>query len=112
MGQLPTRALSYRIREVRLLRQMTAEQLSERIGMAVESLGHIECGNRRPSLPVLYAISETLDVSLDYLTGRATSPETRIIRNEVETTGLTESQEFALRKMVHGLLPTVREFID
>lgn len=101
-----------RIREVRRLRQMTAEQLSERIGMAVESLGHIECGNRRPSLSVLYAIAVTLDVSLDYLTGRSISPETRIIRTEVETVGLTKRQEAALQKIVQGLLPAVREYID
>lgn len=101
-----------RIREVRRLRQMTAEQLSERIGMAVESLGHIECGNRRPSLSVLYAIAVTLDVSLDYLTGRSISPETRIIRAEVETVGLTKRQEAALQKIVQGLLPAVREYID
>lgn len=101
-----------RIREVRRLRQMTAEQLSERIGMAVESLGHIECGNRRPSLSVLYAIAVTLDVSLDYLTGRSISPETRIVKAEVETAGLTERQEAVLHKMVQGLLPAVREYID
>ena len=44
------------------MRQMTAEQLAEQLGIAAESLGHIECGNRRPSLTLLYTISVILDV--------------------------------------------------
>lgn len=101
--------MGQRIRDVRRFRQITAEQLSDQIGMAVESLGHIECGNRRPSLTALYTISEILDVSLDYLTGRSDSPERRIIRSEAEAAGLTERQEKALHKMVQGLIPFVRE---
>lgn len=104
--------MGQRIREARRVRQLTAEQLAEQIGIAVESLGHIECGNRRPSLTLLYAISVALDVSLDYLTGRSVSPESRIVRTEVESAGLTPRQEDALQKMVQGLLPVVRDLID
>ena len=104
--------MGQRIREARRMRQMTAEQLAEQIGIATESLGHIECGNRRPSLTLLYTISVILDVSLDYLTGRSLSPESRIVREEIESAGLTPRQEDALQKMIKSLLPVVRDLVD
>lgn len=104
--------MGQRIRKARRMRQMTAEQLAEQLGIAAESLGHIECGNRRPSLTLLYTISVILDVSLDYLTGRSLSPESRIVREEIESAGLTSHQEEALQKMIRSLLPVVRDLID
>ena len=42
-----------RIRTARQFRKLTAEQLSEQLGIATESLRHIENGTRRPSVPGL-----------------------------------------------------------
>ena len=58
-----------RIRTARQFRKLTAEQLSEQLGIATESLRHIENGTRRPSYALLDNISDILDVSLDYLAG-------------------------------------------
>ena len=101
--------MGQRIREIRKKRHMTAEELSTQLGIAVESLGHIECGNRKPSLPTLYSIAEILDVSLDYLTGRSPSQEVKLVRDEAITAALTPAQEAVLQKMVQGLIPTIKE---
>ena len=52
-----------RIRTARQFRKLTAEQLSEQLGIATESLRHIENGTRRPSYALLDNISDILDVS-------------------------------------------------
>lgn len=62
--------IGIRIREVRTLRGLTSEQLSETVDLSSESLCHIEIGASKPSFKKLYAIAVALDVSLDYPTGR------------------------------------------
>lgn len=103
--------MGQRIREARKAKMVTAEQLAEQIGIAVESLGHIECGNRKPSLQTLYNISEALDVSLDYLTGRTMSPATRMIHQCASNEQLNEKQIAALQKIAKELIPVVKEYV-
>ena len=50
----------------------TLEQLSERIGVSHNYMGHIERGTRIPSVPILLKMASELDVSLDYLFGDQT----------------------------------------
>lgn len=42
--------MGQRIRAARKMKHMSADALAEKIGIAAESLGHIECGSRKPSL--------------------------------------------------------------
>ena len=63
-----------RIRTARQFRRLTGEQLAEKIGIAVDSLRHIENGVRSPSFQLIERISDILDVSLDYLAGKTDSP--------------------------------------
>lgn len=108
---IDVRVMGQRIRETRLKRHMTAEALSAQLNIAVESLAHIECGNRKPSLPTLYSIAEILDVSLDYLTGRSLSQDVKLVRDEAAASALTPEQEAALRKMIQALVPTIKELV-
>ena len=62
-----------RIRTARQFRRLTGEQLAEKIGIAVDSLRHIENGVRSPSFQLIERISDILDVSLDYLAGKTDS---------------------------------------
>ena len=101
--------MGHRIRETRKKHRMTAEDLSSKIGIAVESLGHIECGNRGPSLATLCSIAEVLDVSLDYLTGRTLTQEENILQEEAEAANLTPKQEEAMRKLFREIAKTVKE---
>ena len=59
--------LNDRIREARLMRHMTQEQLSEKIGVAKSTLTGYEKGNREPNIPTLMKIMETLHVDANYL---------------------------------------------
>ena len=52
-----------RIREARKFRGWTADFLAEKVGLATESLRHIENASSKPSLQTLYKIATELDVS-------------------------------------------------
>mgnify|MGYP000238118089 CR=1 FL=1 len=73
-----------RIRTARQFRRLTGEQLAEKIGIAVDSLRHIENGVRSPSFQLIERISDILDVSLDYLAGKTDSPLEHRVRKELE----------------------------
>ena len=60
-------ALGLRIREARKKLKMTQEQLAEKVGITDVYICEIERGNKMPSIPVLIAIVEALDISADYL---------------------------------------------
>ena len=109
---IDARMMGNRIRQIRKERGLSAEELSARLHMAVESLGHIECGSRRPSLNTLYAISEILNVSLDYLTGKSVSPEVRMAQELAAAAGLTPRQTAALREMMKNTIPVIKAFVE
>ncbi|MDD6882372.1 MAG: helix-turn-helix transcriptional regulator [Eubacteriales bacterium] len=56
-----------RIRKQRKLMQMTQDQLSEKAGISLSFLGHIERGSRKSSLETLVSLANALEVSADYL---------------------------------------------
>ena len=95
-----------RIRTARQFRKLTAEQLSEQLGM--ESLRHIENGTRRPSYALLDNISDILDVSLDYLAGKTELPLERRVRRELENMGLTKAQEDACVEIALNAIPVIK----
>lgn len=55
--------LGRRIRQQRLLAQMTQEKLAEAAGISLSFLGHIERGTRKASLDTLVKICNVLKVS-------------------------------------------------
>lgn len=92
-----------RIRAARQYRHMTADQLSEEIGIASESLRHIENASSNPSLQTLFRIALVLEVSLDYLTGRV--PD--LVDGLSKDYGITEGQEILLREIIAQLIPVI-----
>ena len=101
--------MGQRVRAARKLRNMTAEALAEKIGIAVESLGHIECGARKPSLQTLYNIALTLDVSMDYLVGRSLSPIETVVQSCLSESGLTVEQEQLLIDLMRNIIPVIKD---
>lgn len=97
-----------RIRTARQFRKLTAEQLSEQLGIAPEALRHIENGTRRPSYALLDNISDILDVSLDYLAGKTELPLERRVRRELENMGLTKAQEDACVEIALNAIPVIK----
>ena len=100
-----------RIREVRNLRGLTSEQLSEMVDLSSESLRHIEIGASNPSLKKLFAIAEALDASLDYLTGRVPTFQDAISADYTNGLNLTDKQKDALADVVGQMVPVVTKHI-
>lgn len=55
--------LGKRIRQQRILAQMTQEKLAEKAGISLSFLGHIERGTRKASLDTLVKLCNALKVS-------------------------------------------------
>ena len=53
--------------QARKARNLTQEQLAEQMGVAHSHIQHIESGNRKPSVPLLFQLAKRLDLSLDAL---------------------------------------------
>ena len=60
-------AIGQRIRKVRKAHKLSQEALSEKIGISVTHMSHIETGNTKLSLPVLVSLASVLEVRIDDL---------------------------------------------
>lgn len=96
-----------RIREARRICGMTAEVLAEQIGLASESLRHIEIASSKPSLHTLFRIAAVLNVSMDYITGRTPT----LADSLVSEYGLNEKQEMLLRDIIDSMIPIITNHI-
>lgn len=59
--------LGERIREERNKRQLTQENLAEKLDVSASYVGQIERGERNPTLNTLILIANSFDVTVDYL---------------------------------------------
>lgn len=96
-----------RIRETRKLRGLTIEALSERVGLATDSLRHIEIAASYPSLQTLYRISAALQVSMDYIAGQTPTLTDCLVQDH----GLSTEQERMLREVVDSIVPIITKHI-
>ncbi len=60
-------SIGQRVRELRIILNMTQSQLAEKINSSENYIGHIEQGVKRPGLETMVRLCETLKCSLDYL---------------------------------------------
>ena len=60
-------ALGKRIKNKRVEKKLTQEQLGEMCELSAAHIGHIERGTRILSVEVLFRIAQVLNVSVDYL---------------------------------------------
>lgn len=73
--EMDTVLIGTRIKEARRLRGITADALSEKIGVAAQTLRHVESGANKTKLQSLINIADALNVSVDYLLGCVPSPQ-------------------------------------
>ena len=64
-----------RLREARKARHLSQSELARRAGMQPSAIAHFEADRRRPSFANIRAIAKALNVSADFLMGRASSLE-------------------------------------
>lgn len=75
--------LGKRIREARIKKKMTQEQLSEKAEIGAYYLGEVERGVKTPSLKVFVAIADALGVSADSLLRDSSDCGNVCINNEI-----------------------------
>lgn len=96
----PAVAFGGRLREARLAKGLTQEQLAEAIGVAKPTLSGYERGIREPDFLKLNALLEVLEVDADYLlTGRDT-------KKASESTTIDSEDQQQTRK-IYDLLRTL-----
>ena len=59
-----------RLREIRMVRGCTQQNMADFLNIALRSYQCYETGSRCPSFALLVQIADTLNVSTDYLLGR------------------------------------------
>ncbi|WP_369726353.1 helix-turn-helix domain-containing protein [Bradyrhizobium sp. LLZ17] len=64
-----------RLKAARELRGLSQSQLAAKADLPPSSVSHFESGARKPSFENLKRLSAALDVTTDYLLGRADTPE-------------------------------------
>lgn len=61
------------LRKIREERGLTQVELANKLGISQSTLARFESNSKNPSLPLAIQIADTLDCSLDVLTGRKVS---------------------------------------
>ena len=59
-----------RLKEARITRKLSQEELGKAIGMSKPAISDIERGRRTTTIEKLVELADALDVSIDWLTGR------------------------------------------
>ena len=96
------RELGEAIRTARMRKGLTQEALAELLDITPIHLKNIESSRRKPSVPLLFALMELLDFSVDALV----FPE----REEaIHTAGLTAEEREAVERLVDVMLRRNRE---
>lgn len=63
-------AFSNRIKELRINKSLSQEQLADRLGVTKQAISQMERGVRKPSMAMLEALCDFFNVSADYLLGK------------------------------------------
>ena len=63
-----------RLKEARELRELSQGGLAEKSGLQASAISHFETGARKPSFDNLRKLSRALEVTTDFLLGKADSP--------------------------------------
>ena len=89
------RELGEAIRAARMRKGLTQEALAELLDITPIHLKNMESSRRKPSVPLLFALMELLDLSVDALV----FPE-RAQGGAIHTGGLTDEERDAVQRLV------------
>ncbi len=90
-----TRKLGEAIRAARMRKGLTQEALSEMLDITPIHLKNIESSRRKPSVPLLFALMELLDFSVDALVFPG-----RVEGGVIHTGGLSSEEREAVARLV------------
>ena len=92
-------AIGERVRDYRLARRLTQEQLASRTGIPPTSLSRIEHNERKMTFEEAMRVAEVLDVSLAMLAGGDIVPVHRDTRTQALITQCLQQGKAVQRKM-------------
>ncbi len=81
-----------RIRELRISRKLSQQELAEYLKISKSSINMYERGEREPGLDLLEAIADFFNVDMDYLMGKSDNPQ-KYISNSANCVILTEDEK-------------------
>jgi transcriptional regulator with XRE-family HTH domain len=81
--ELNKKLLGKRIREARLKKDLTQENLAETINVSSFYISRLESGSKSPSLETLVKISNALEVSIDYLLANTLHTSKDYLRGDI-----------------------------
>lgn len=100
-----------RLRELRLRRNISQEEVARNIGITRSAYSHYEINNRQPVYDTLIKLAAYFDVSLDYVVGgvpNAAKPETFDTSDSAQILELLqnmdEDQRQATLRLMHELV--------
>lgn len=64
-----------RLKELREKREWSQAELARNTSITPAAINQFEKGSRKPNLPILQKIAQTLEVSIDYLVGESNKEE-------------------------------------
>lgn len=67
LKELDRKEIGIRIRDRREFLQISKEELADRMGVSLKTINNIEYGERGMSVKNLYALKQTLGISIDYI---------------------------------------------
>jgi transcriptional regulator with XRE-family HTH domain len=71
----PSDIFQERLKKAREIRRLNQTDLATKAGMPASSIAHFEAGSRKPSFDSLRRIANALEMTTDYLLGRAEDPD-------------------------------------
>lgn len=98
--------LGKRLREARVQKGYTQEQLSEIAEIGIMYLGEIERGVKMPSMKIFCKIVEALDISADYVLRYEITSGKNFVDNELskKLEGLTPKQKKTINDLVDAYI--------
>jgi transcriptional regulator with XRE-family HTH domain len=89
------------LKNLREQRQLSREELAKAIDVSYWTIAKYESGARMPDIPTLIKLSNVLNVTTDYLLGRAKSPDGTVLElNTVDEQLPEEIKAFLLKENI------------
>ncbi len=95
--------MKYRLKELRLERELTLQQLADKVGTNRSYLSNIENGHRKPSDPMLRDLAQALGVTELELIAGETAEESRAIEIMRIFMTLPDGDKDALRQIASSM---------
>lgn len=105
---------SNRVKELRLAKSLSQEQLAEKIGLTKQAISQYERGERSPSMDVLEALCDFFNVSSDYLLGFDAVTLRFVGKNEIDKLESKSSARIPVLGRVAAGIPidAIEDIID